>query len=100
MKSPEIGSNGVKSEVMGRFLQLFSGNPHQSPFVLIGISTGCLPGDCASLYTSLIFPLHPDYPLQSLRTSQAEPHHKHNKHIDTSLFSYCKAFLGLSIIKP
>ncbi len=49
MKNTENGSNGVKSEVMGRFLPFFSGNPHQSPFVLTGISTGCLPGDCASL---------------------------------------------------
>ncbi len=52
MKSPENGSYGVKSEFMGRFLPFFSGNPHQNHFVLIGISTRCLPEGCASLYVA------------------------------------------------
>ncbi len=35
MRIPENGSNGVKSEVMRRFLPFISGNPHQCLFRLL-----------------------------------------------------------------
>ncbi len=41
------------SDIKKSYLCQSDGNPHQSPFVLIGISTGCLPGDCASLIAFL-----------------------------------------------